>query len=111
MAFFNRKKQVSFFLLIVLVSQVCFEESRATPIEETHKTSLSPAKIISPEIAIKPAGSLQDTISRFQYQLLFIGIKPISYATNVAMEVNQKSTLSSRLYNSKTFLFNRVLRI
>jgi len=111
MTFFNRKKQASFFLLLILVSQISFEKAEAAPIQQTQKTSFTPAKIISPEFAIKPAGSLGDTISRFQYQLIFIGIRPISFLISTAIDIKPNSIISSRVHFSKTFVFNRVLRI
>lgn len=111
MTFFNRKKQASFFLLTILVSQLYFDEASARPIHETHKASICPAKIISSEIAIKPTGSLQDTISRFQYQLLLIGVEHILTLKNPSKEIKQHSFVAPHVFHTKTFLFNRVLRI
>jgi len=111
MTFIDRKKQTSFFLLILLVSQSCFEKRPADSIQEINKTSFRSAKIVAAEIAMKPTVSLPDTLIRFQHQLMFSTISSVASFKNTTLEIKQYLFINAHLHNSNNFLFNRVLRI
>jgi len=111
MTFINRKRQTSFLLLILLVSQLCIGKTHANSIQEIHTTSFKSTEIIAAEIAVKPAVSSPETVIRFQYQLMFTNISSVPSFKNTALGCKQNRFSSAQAHISNTFLFNRVLRI
>jgi hypothetical protein len=111
MTFIDRKKQTSFFLIILLVSQLCFEKTPAESSQEINKTSFRSAKIVAAEIAMKPTVSSPDTLIRYQHQLMFSDISSVAAFKNTTLKIKQYLFISAHVHNSNNFLFNRVLRI
>jgi hypothetical protein len=111
MTILNKKRQISFFLFLILVIQLSGSESSAEIRKEIQKVSINPAKVITSGIAIKPIGFPHDSSPKGQPEIVFK-----DFTTNIlhvfsTRLMNPPGIFSTHLINLYPFPFNRVLRI